>query len=58
MSKLPISQPEFDQLKEHYKAPKTGEHILWKAFSDDIDLVFTKKDLEKNLDTPIGDVAY
>lgn len=37
-------------LVEHYKAPKEGNHIRWKDFCDDIEEVFTKKGLEKNVD--------
>ena len=29
--------------------------MLWKAFSDSIDQVFTKKELEKNVDISLND---
>jgi Ca2+-binding EF-hand superfamily protein len=29
--------------------------MCWKAFSDTVDEVFTKKELEKNVDTILGD---
>jgi hypothetical protein len=54
MSKVPISQKEFAMLSEAYKAPKTGDHICWREFSDTIDEVFTSKGLEKNLDASVG----
>ena len=54
MAKLGISQGELDQLKVHYKAPKEGDHVKWRQFSDDIDTVFTTKGLEKAIDTEIG----
>lgn len=52
---MQISQEEFKLLTEHFKAPKEGEHMLWKAFSDSIDQVFTKKELEKNVDISLND---
>lgn len=58
MSKIPISQPEFEQLCDTYKAPKAGTHICWKAFSDSIDEVFTTKGLEKNLDSSVGEASF
>ena len=56
MAKCPISQQEFEMLKRVFKAPKEGEHIKWRDFSDRVDEVFTQKGLEKNLDVPVGDV--
>jgi hypothetical protein len=50
-----ISQEEFKLLTEHFKAPKEGEHICWKVFCDSIDQVFTKKELEKNVDAVLDD---
>lgn len=43
-------------LSQVYKAPKEGEHIKWREFSDKVDEVFTQKGLEKNLDVAVGDV--
>lgn len=54
MSKVPVSQSEFQMLCQHYKAPKEGEHVKWREFSDAIDEVFTTKGLEKNLDASVG----
>lgn len=56
MAKCPISQGEFDMLKNVFKAPKEGEHIKWRDFSDKVDEVFTQKGLEKNLDVAVGAV--
>lgn len=56
MAKCPISAGEFEMLKRVFKAPKEGEHIKWKEFSDRVDEVFTTKGLEKNLDVPVGEV--
>lgn len=42
-------------LCEYFKAPKAGDHVKWCEFCDAVDEVFTKKHLEKNLDTPLGD---
>jgi hypothetical protein len=56
MAKCPISQGENDMLKRVFKAPKEGEHIKWREFSDKVDEVFTQKGLEKNIDVPVGDV--
>lgn len=41
MSKVPISQLEFEHLCTSFKAPKAGDHICWRDFSDSIDEVFT-----------------
>ena len=56
MAKSPISAGEFEMLKRVFKAPKEGEHIKWREFSDRVDEVFTQKGLEKNLDVAVGDV--
>jgi predicted transcriptional regulator len=58
MSKVPISQKEFELLCEAYKAPKTGDHICWREFSDTIDEVFTSKGLEKNVDATVGNAPF
>lgn len=54
MAKTPVSQKEFEMLCEVFKAPKEGEHVRWKEFSDKVDEVFTSKGLEKNNDAQIG----
>lgn len=55
MSKCPISAPEFALLCSHFKAEKAGEHVQWRDFVDAVDQVFTKKGLEKSVDTVLGD---
>ena len=45
----------FKLLTEFYKAPKEGEPMLWKSFSDSVDNVFTKKELEKSVDIKLDD---
>lgn len=56
MAKCPISQGEFELLTSYFKAPKEGEHVKYKEFSDMVDEVFTCKGLEKNVDQPVADV--
>ena len=41
---------------EYFKAPKEGDHVRWREFCDEVDEVFTKKGLEKDLDYKVGDV--
>jgi len=56
MAKTPISQGENEMLKAAFKAPKEGEHVNWRAFSDSVNEVFTTKGLEKDLDVEVGAV--
>ena len=42
-------------MTDYFKAPKEGEHMCWKTFSDEIDQVFTKKELEKSVDISLTD---
>ena len=56
MAKCPISQGEFQQLSDHFKAPKEGAHVRWRDFSDSVDEVFTSKGLEKAVDQPVAQV--
>lgn len=56
MAKIVLSSTEFEQLISHYRAPKEGRHVRWRDFSDAVDEVFTKKHLEKALDTRLDDV--
>lgn len=56
MAKIVLSSQEFEALLQHFRAPKEGRHICWKDFSDAIDEVFTKKNLEKAIDTRLDDV--
>jgi len=55
LGKIQISNDEFNLLTTHFKAPKTGEHMCWKDFTDHIDEVFTKKELEKSVDINLND---
>ena len=47
MAKIVLSSQEFQQLCEYFNAPKEGGHVKWREFSDQVDEVFTKKNLEK-----------
>lgn len=55
MSKIVLSGAEFKALTEEFQAPKEGAHIRWKDFSDCVDEVFTKKNLERSVDIPLDD---
>jgi len=46
MSKIVLSGDEFRTLAAAFQAPKEGPWIKWKEFSDCVDEVFTKKNLE------------
>jgi Ca2+-binding EF-hand superfamily protein len=46
-AKIVLSSQEFQQLCEYFNAPKEGGHVKWREFSDQVDEVFTKKNLEK-----------
>lgn len=56
MAKIVLSSHEFEQLVQHFKAPKEGRHVRWRDFSDAVDEVFTKKGLEKAVDLNLDDV--
>ena len=56
MAKIVLSSQEFEALLQHFRAPKEGRHVRWRDFSDTIDEVFTKKNLEKAIDTRLDDV--
>lgn len=55
MSKIVLSGAEFKLLTEEFQAPKTGDHVKWREFSDQVDEVFTKKNLERSVDIPLDD---
>lgn len=55
MAKVQISQGEFGLLTEHFRAPKEGEHVKWREFSDLVDEVFTVKKQEKNPEVALGE---
>jgi hypothetical protein len=46
MSKIVLSGAEFKALTNRFQASKEGSHVLWREFSDCVDEVFTKKNLE------------
>jgi Ca2+-binding EF-hand superfamily protein len=56
MAKIVLSSSEFEQLVQHFRAPKEGRHVRWRDFSDSVDEVFTKKGLEKAVDLVLDDV--
>uniref|UniRef100_A0A7S3KPW0 EF-hand domain-containing protein n=1 Tax=Euplotes crassus TaxID=5936 RepID=A0A7S3KPW0_EUPCR len=47
MAKIDLSTSEFDLLCSHYNSKKIGM-FRWKEFCDNIDEIFTKKELEKD----------
>jgi hypothetical protein len=53
MSKIVLSGKEFRTLADRFQSPKEGTHILWREFSDCVDEVFTKKNLERSVDIQI-----
>jgi len=53
MSKIVLSGKEFRSLADRFQSPKEGAHILWREFSDCVDEVFTKKNLERSVDIQI-----
>lgn len=55
MAKIVISSAEFNLLTTHFKAPKEGEHIRWREFSDQVEEIFSKKGLEKQIDLALND---
>ena len=55
MAKIVLSSHEFDELTTTYQAPKEGKHVKWREFCDAVDEVFTKKGLEKAVDTILDD---
>jgi len=56
MAKIGLSASEFDMLCFHFQAPKEGKHVKWRDFCDNVDEIFTKKGLEKNVDLVLEDV--
>jgi hypothetical protein len=55
MCKIVLSGAEFRLLADYFKAPKDGAFVKWREFSDVVDEVFTKKNLEKSVDIPLDD---
>ena len=54
MGKIVLSGNEFKQLCDHFKGDK-DKQVRWRDFSDCVDLVFTKKGLEKSVDITLDD---
>lgn len=50
MSKIVLSGKEFRNLADNFQSSKEGSHIRWREFSDCVDEVFTKKNLEQSVD--------
>lgn len=55
MAKIVLSSHEFEELVNHFQAPKEGKHVKWRDFCDLVDEVFTKKGLEKAVDMVLDD---
>ena len=55
MSKVVLSGVEFRHLCDRFKAPKEGSFVKWREFSDVVDEVFTKKNLERSVDISLND---
>jgi len=55
MAKIVLSSFEFELITDTFRAPKEGKHVKWREFCDSVDEVFTKKELEKAIDTPLED---
>ena len=53
MSKIVLSGKEFRALADRFQSPKEGSHVLWREFSDCVDEVFTKKNLERSVDIQV-----
>lgn len=56
MAKIVLSGFEFEALVENFRAPKEGRHVRWRDFCDQVEEVFTKKNLEKAVDLVLDDV--
>lgn len=61
MAKIDLSQSEFDLLTDSY-ASSTKGMIRWREFCDDVDKVFTTKNLEKDatiiVEAPLTETKY
>ncbi|KAK0166586.1 hypothetical protein PV327_004079 [Microctonus hyperodae] len=44
---LYLSETEIDIIADFYKNPNDPDYVLWRVFEDDVDHVFTVKELEK-----------
>ncbi|KAK0079021.1 hypothetical protein PV325_001848 [Microctonus aethiopoides] len=47
LGQLYLSESEIDIIADFYKNPNDPDYILWRVFEDDVDHVFTVKELEK-----------
>lgn len=55
MSKIVLSSAEFAALCAHFRDPADPARIRYRDFCDQIDLVFTKKNLERSVDIVLND---
>ncbi|EDV26117.1 uncharacterized protein TRIADDRAFT_24458 [Trichoplax adhaerens] len=54
MGKYNLAESEFKSLCKHYADPNRQQHVLWRCFMDDVDQVFTGKELEKTPSTVVA----
>ncbi|KZC06769.1 hypothetical protein WN55_07542 [Dufourea novaeangliae] len=61
LGRLYLAKPEIDVLVTFYKDPNDPDRVCWRTFADDIDQVFTVKELEKlpnlRIDSPPTEIA-
>jgi Ca2+-binding EF-hand superfamily protein len=53
MAKIHLSKAEFELLTTHYASSKVGM-VAWRQFCDEVDEVFTKKNLEKDVTVEVA----
>lgn len=49
MAKIPLSEPEFQLIMNHYACENKAGYVQWKNFTEDLEQVFGLKELEKTL---------
>lgn len=47
LGQLNLSEREFEHLRSYYENPIMTDKVLWTRFMDDVEFIFTQKDLEK-----------
>ncbi|XP_053995712.1 uncharacterized protein LOC128885623 [Hylaeus anthracinus] len=61
LGRLYLAEPEIDALVTLYKDPNDPDRVCWRTFQDDIDQVFTVKELEKlpnlRIESPPKEIA-
>ncbi|XP_034184983.2 uncharacterized protein LOC117606539 isoform X1 [Osmia lignaria lignaria] len=61
LGRLYLAETEIDALVEIYKDPNDPDRVCWRTFQDDIDQVFTVKELEKlpnlRIESPPKEIA-